>query len=194
MGIISAEGVWTVPISEKNEDTYSVPGGAAEIILNNVAIWTTKGFFSVMSYKPKVVLSGSVITMDSMFGKVYHESYENFGECFIGHSGSRSPISGLGATDLCYRANNQAGTMAPNREAFVYTKMFRGDDRTTSNIIEGPPPHFPVYFENIYEKNCPLEYALKYIEYLRPFVSENRKIPEAILNQLKKILADGQVK
>ncbi len=186
VGIISAEGVWVVPLSERGDGGYDFPGGPGDIILNNVAIWTTKGFFSMMGRRQKMVLAGSVITMDSNFGKVFHPSYTNFGESFHGYRKSRTPISGLGATDAALRDEHE-GTMFFNRESFQYTKMFRGDDRHTPETIEGPPPHLPVFFKLIYENNLSLEYAEKYFEYLKPYIKENQNIPAHVLEQVRQM-------
>ncbi len=191
VGIVSAEGVYVVPKDEVSKG-YSFPGGPGRILLNNVAIWTTKGFFSLMSYRPKMVLCGSVITMDSSFGKKYHESYINYGESLLGHGGTRTPISGLGATDASYRHNLAEGTMTFQRESFVYTKTFRGDDRKTDERVEGPPPHFPIYYQNVYEKSTSLDYALAYYRALRPYVDGNKEIPEGLVQRIREEIGKTQ--
>jgi hypothetical protein len=190
VGIVSAEGVYVAPIADYGEESYGLPGGPRNIILNNVAIWTTKGFFSTMGYNSKMVLCGSVITMDSRFGKTYHKSYKNFGESFVGHNGTISPISGLGATDSCVRLYNKHGHMSFFRESFQYTRMFRGDDRKTRDIIEGPPPHLPVYFQKVRETDWSLEKAELYFERLEPFIKQNRAIPEGSMTALEKTMEE----
>jgi len=159
--------------------------------LNNVAIWTTKGLFSTMSFHPKMVLCGSVITMDSKFGKTYHKSYVNFGNSYVGIGGQRTSVSGFGAVDLAANnLNSKEGHMHFNRESYMYTKMFRGDDRTTAGVIEGPPPHFPVYFEKVSDRVSSLERALVYMEKVKPYVINNRKVPDSVLRQIKEEFRD----
>ena len=82
-------------------------------------------------------------------------------------------------------SDRQGGTMYFNRESYMYCKMFRGDDRNTRDVIEGPPPHLPIYFQIVVEQISSLEYANKMFQEVAPLVQENRPIPDELILQIK---------